>query len=422
MGVPGNMVRNVDMKLRGLALLMCTLLIAAAPAHADEHSFIATAEGTALKLTITPPDGEPQGLTFGASTALVQSESSEACEGTACASGAAAVEPFGETAQVTVTQEADSASAEGFVVPEPLEPILAGALGVATAEAAPAPAPTAQGTATSGEIEINLARSLLEPLSEDLDGAVDEIVDGLEPLLDPVQENDPSGLTEQVETLIRDLVPALADQPLTTVRIGASTAAADDSPEGSEGITTARATAEGAVIELAPVPTVAADGLFRVVVGEATALAQTDQTTGTSSSKGSIVRLFVADLTTVEPDDYQEVDIATDQPETCVGESPLLLCIIAGGTADEVGGADAVAVAAAVRIQAFADADTPDSDNPLPGITLAVAEAVASVGAEGPAAPNPEEPTLPSTGGGMALVGFIVLGAGAVTAERLRRR
>ena len=410
------------MKLRMLALVICTLLVAAVPAQADEHTFIGSSEGTALKLTITPPGGEPQGLTFGASGALVQSESSEECKGTACATSAAAVEPFGQTASVSVTQRPDSASAEGFVVPEQLAPILSGALGTATAQAAPAPAPVADGTATSGAVEINLVNSVLEPLAEDLDGAVDQIVDGLQPLLDPLQENDPSGLTEQVETLIRDLVPALADQPLTTVRIGASTAHADDSVKGSDGVTSARATAEGAVIELAPVPTVAVNGLFRVVVGEATAVAQTDQTTGTTSSKGSIVRLFVADLTTVEPDDYQEVDIATDQPETCVGESPLLLCIIAGGTADEVDGADATAVAAAVRIRAFADADAPDSGNPLPGVTLAVAEAVAAVSAAGPAAPSPDEPTLPSTGGGMALVGFIVLGAGAATAGRLRRR
>jgi hypothetical protein len=411
------------MKLRSIALLICTLLMVAAPAHADQHTFIGTAEATALKLTITPPGDSPQGLTFGASGATVQSDTSEDCDGTACASGAAAVEPFGETAQVTVTQRADSASAEGFVVPEPLEPILSGALGIATAQATPSPAPTADGTATAGELQINLVNSLLEPLREDLEGGVNELVDGLAPLLDPLQENDPSGLTEQVETLIRDLVPALADQPLTTVRIGASTSHADDSAEGSEGITTARATAQGAVIELAPVPTVAADGLFRVVVGEATALAQTDQTTATTSSKGSIVRLFVADLTTPEPDDYQEVDIATDQPETCVGESPLLLCIIAGGTADEVDGADATAVAAAVRIQAFADADAPDADNPLPGITLAVAEAIAGVSAAGPTAVSPDdEPTLPSTGGGMALIGFVVLGAGAATAGRLRRR
>ena len=410
------------MRLRSIALLIATLLIAAAPAQADEHSYIGTAEATALKLTITPPGGEPQGLTFGASGATVQSEPSEDCKGTACASGAAAVEPFGETAQVAVTRRSDSASAEGFVVPEPLEPILAGALGVATAEAAPAPAPTANGTATSGEVEINLVRSLLEPLSENLDGAVNQIVDGLQPVLDPLQEGDPSGLTEQVETLIRDLVPALADQPLTTIRIGASSSRADDSAQETQEFTRARATAEGAVIELAPVPTVAVNGLFRVVVGEATAEAATDQTTGTTSSKGSIVRLFVADLMTPKPDDYQEVDIATDQPETCVGESPLLLCIIAGGTADEVDGADATAVAAAVRIRAFADADAPDAENPLPGITLALAEAVAAVSAAGPAGPSPDDPELPSTGGGMALVGFLVLGAGAATVTRLRRR
>lgn len=409
------------MAMRSVALLVCTFLLAAVPAQADEHSFIATADTTALKLTVTPPDGEPQGITFGANEATVQSEVSEVCEGIACARSAAAVEPFGETVKVAVTKRADSASAQAFALPDELSPVLTGALGTATAAATPEPSPTAQGTATAGELEVNLVRSLLEPLAEDLDGAVDEIVDGLQPLLDPLQENDPSGLTEQVETLITDLVPALADQPLTTVRLGGSSAAADDSAEGDDGITAASATAEGAVIELAPVPTVAARGLFRVVVGEATVLAQTDQTTATTSSKGSIVRLFVADLTTPEPDDYQEVDIATDQPETCVGESPLLLCIIAGGTADEVDGPDATALAAAVRIRAFSDADTADAGNPLPGLTLAVAEARADVSAQAPAPPS-DEPTLPSTGGGLALAGLLVLGAGAAAARGLRRR
>lgn len=408
------------MRLRSAALFVCMLLLAAAPAHADAHSLIGTAEATALKLTITPPDGEPQGLTFGASGATVQSDSSEACKGTACAVGAAAVEPFGQTARVSVTDKADSATAEGFRAPEQLQPILSGTLGMGKAAASPPPAPMAQGLATAGALEINLVNSLLEPLGEDLDGAVDQLVDGLQPLLDPLQENDPSGLTEQVETLVRDLVPALVDQPLTTLRMGASTSQADDSAKGTEDLTRARATADGAVIELAPVPSVATDGLFRVIVGEATAVAQTDQTTGTASSKGSVVRLLVADLTTPEADDYQEVDVATDQPETCVGQSPLLLCIIAGGTADEVDGADATAVAAAVRIQAFADADAPDSDNPLPGITVAAAEAIATVSAAGPT--PPDEPTLPSTGGGMALVGFLILGAGTATAARLRRR
>jgi hypothetical protein len=411
------------MTLRIIAILVSTLLLIAAPAQAaTDHSFIGTAEATALKLSITPPGGEAQGLTFGATGALVQSESSDDCEGIACATGAAAVEPFGETVQVVVTKKPQAANAEAFALPEELAPILTGALGVASATATPAPVPTADGVATAGELEINLVRTLLEPLEENLDGAVNQIVDGLQPLLDPLQENDPSGLTEQVETLIRDLVPALADQPLTTVRIGASSAGAADSPTDADGITSARATAEGAVIELAPVPTVAVNGLFRVVVGEATAVAQTDQTTGTTSSKGSIVRLFVADLTTVEPDDYQEVDIATDQPETCVGESPLLLCIIAGGTADDVDGADATAVASAVRIRAFADADAADAGNPLPGVTLSVAEAVAAVSAQAPEAPPADAPTLPSTGGGMALLGLAVLGAGAAAANGLRRR
>lgn len=409
------------MTLRRIAMVMAVLLTAAIPAQASEHTFIGTAEATALKLTITPPDGDPQGLTFGASTATVQSSAGDGCDGVACASGSAAVEPFGETAQVTVSNRSRAESAEGFVVPEPLEPLLSGALGIGAAEATPDP--FAQGTATAGTIEVNVVSSLLEPIQEDLDGAVDQIVDGLQPILDPLQEGDPTGLTEQVETLVRDLVPALANNPLTRVRIGASSSTAHDSAEGTEGLTIASATAEGAVIEVAPVPTVAADGLFRVQVGAATATAQTDQTTGATSSQGSIARLFVADLTTPEPDDYQEVNIASDQPEECFGESPLMLCIIAGGTATVEDGAEAAAVAAGVRIRLLADADDPDADNPFPGLTLAVAEAIAGVNAEGPAAPpEEEEPTLPSTGGGLGALGLGLMVAGGVAVAALRRR
>lgn len=415
------------MKAHLVAVAVSMVVAAAVPAQAAQRTFVGTAAATALKLTVTEPGGEPQGITFGASTALVQSSPSAECDGTACATSAAAVEPFGETARVVAASKPRTDSAEGFAVPEELAPILSGALGTATVSAEPAPGPVATAGATAGELQVHVAQSLIGPIQDDLDDAVEEVVDGLEPILGPVQGGDPTGLTDQVETLLRDLADALADNPLTVVRVGASTADAQDAP--GTGLTSATAVAEGAVIELAPVDSVAADGLFRIEAGASTATVSTDGTKITKSSKGSVVKVSVADLTTPAPDDYQAVDVATDQPEQCFGESPLLLCIIIGGTAEEASAGGAAATAAAVRIRAFADADAPDADNPLPGVTLAVAESVAGVNAgrtaviSDPPDPSadPDSPELPSTGGGLGALGLAVLGAGALTLRALRR-
>ncbi len=420
------------MRTKVIALAVCALVAAAAPASgAENREFIATANGTALKLTITEPGGEPQGVTVGASSALVQSSATKDCAGTACASSAAAVEPFGETADVVAKKTTKKDSAEGFVVPEGFEPILSGALGTATVTANPAPSPKADAEATAGSLEVNVLKTLLDPVQKELDGAVDQITDGLEPILGPVESGDPTGLTTEVRKLVDALIPALADNPVAVAEVGASGATAADS--GKTGVTTATAVAEGADVKLAPVPTLAPNGVFHVKVGDATATVTSDGEKATKSSKGSIVKLFVVDLSTAKAGDYREVDVATDQPEQCFGQSPLVICIIAGGTAEEGEGPQAGATAAAVRIRAFADADDPGANNPLRGLTLAVAEAVAGVNAaiDEPAVtvlerpepePDPEERELPSTGGGLIPLGLAVLGTGAFFVARLRRR
>lgn len=420
------------MKTRFVALAVCSLMLAAAPlSAAEDRAFVATADGTALKLTVTPPGGEAQGLTIGASSALVQSSASEACEATACATSATAVEPFGATASVAAKNSNQADTAEGFTAPAELEPILSGALGVASVSASPAPSPKAAGEATAGHLEVNVLNTALTPIKDDLDGAVDQIVEGLQPILDPAKEGDPTGLTTEVENLIDALVPALADNPLAMIEVGTSTAAASDAAK--KGLTSATATAAGADIKLAPVDVIAPNGLFHIQAGDATATVESDGTKATKSSKGSILKLFILDLSTPKVGDYQEVDVATDQPEQCVGESPLVLCIIAGGTAEDGEGAEGAATAAAVRIRAFADADDPANGNPLPGLTLALAEATAGVNVQlddidEPVTPpaddpdNPDQPELPSTGGGFGLLGVAVLGTGAYAVTRIRRR
>ena len=422
------------MRTTFVVLAVCTLLGATAPiSAAEDREFIATADGTALKLTITEPGGEPQGLTIGSSSALVQSSPSDACAGTACASSAAAIEPFGETATVVAKKTVQKDSAEGFTAPAEFEPVLDGALGTATVTANPAPAPRANGTATAGSLEVNVLDTLLDQgeIGQQLDGAVDELTESLTPVLDPLQENDPSGVLTEVEALIKELIAALDNNPLAVVEVGASTAEAQDFPK--KDLTVATATADGAEIQLAPVDVLAPEGLFKIVVGESSATVQSDGTKATKSSKGSIVKLLIADLSTPKDGDYQEVDVATDQPEQCFGESPLLMCVIVGGTAESGEGAEAAATGAAVRIKAFADADDPGANNPLPGLTLAVAEATAGVNVavedatdERPDVIERDDPTsdpeLPSTGGGLGLIGFAILGTGVFAVTRLRRR
>lgn len=427
------------MRSRVIALALCATVVMAVPAGASEHTFAGTAEATALKLTITPPGEEPQGLTFGASTATVQSSPSEACDGVACATGAAAVEPLGETAQVAITTGQEEETAQAFTVPPELEPLLSGALGTGTA-AADAEAPSATGSATAGELQVHVAQTLVGPIRDELgpqlDEVTNEISDSLQPVLEPLEDAPTADLVSGVRTLLEDLLNGLADLPIASVEIGQSTATAADSPKGDPGVTTATATAQGAAIELIPTPTVAPEGLFQIEVGDATASAQTDGTTGTTSSKGSVVKLRIRDPRVVDPsaeDAYQTVDVATDRPEECFGQSPLLMCIIIGGTAESGEGPEAGAVAAGVRIRVLADAEPDDAaadQNPLPGLTLAVAEAIAGVNAQLPEAPQPqpapdepeEQPVLPSTGGGLGALGAAILAAGGLLSLRLRRR
>ncbi len=421
------------MKLKLVALFVSCFLLAAVPASAADRLYIAEANATALQLTITEPGGEPQGLTFGSTGALVQSDAGGSCPATACATAAAAVEPFGERAVAVAKTGAKEDSAEGFTLPEGLEQILTGSLGVATVRAEPAPSPQSDATATAGLLEVTLAQSIADQIGDDLDGAVEQVADGLEPILTPIQEGESTDLTEEVEQLLRGLADSLQANPLAVVEVGASDAAASDNEKAA--LTKASATAEGVVVQVAPVEAVAPQGLFRVEVGAATASVESDGTKIKKSSEGSVARVFVADITTAKADDYQEVNVATDQPEQCFGQSPLVLCIIVGGTADNSEDGGAAVTAAAVRIKAFADADEPDADNPLPGLTLAVAEANAALNVEqtavavvGDPAPEPEpepeeEPrNLPSTGGGLAGLGFAVLGAGVLATRSLRRR
>lgn len=419
-------------------------MLAALPARAD-HNYIGTADAVALQLTLTPPGGEPQGITIGSTKSIVTATPApdQGCAGLVCASAAAAVEPFGETTNVVIKNpdgEAQQGSTTAFELPEPLQPLLTAEVGTATVKAVPPPGPSADADAQATNLNVTATQTIVAPLEEQVDEVAEQLAEELGTILEPLPD-ETDEVQQNVTNLLSNLVNAPADNPLATIELGTTATNATDSPKDQpdlDGVTLASAEAAGATVKILPVALIAPDGLFRVVVGNAKATARTNQQTSSASADGAIARLFVADLTTAAAD-YQEIPIQTGQPEQCGGQSPIIVCVTAGGGSTvkddpKTAGVSAGAEAAAVKITAFADAD--DAENPLPGLTLALAAASAGVNSAPPGTDpgtdpaDPADPTdpadpadpLPSTGGGWMIPGIAMLAAGSIAARGLRRR
>jgi hypothetical protein len=401
------------MRIRlGLLAVSALLVAIAAPAGAN-HTYNGTASATALRLAVTPPGAEPQALTIGFTEARVQSAPVEGgCEAdaAACARAAAATEPFGTTAEARAPGEPTRAESVAFAIPEPLDQILAAQIAVAVAEAQLEPT-RGQSDAAVSTIDVTLTQTLGEQVPQ-IPDAVEQVTEALSPVLD----SDPTGqVGPRVKGVLERIAENLGSAPLATVVAGPANSTSVD----ADGVTTATAKSNGAVITLVPTPEsvpLAPQGLIVIEVGAAFATATTDQTTATAEFDPALVRVRVFDPN--EESGFREIEIAQDAERTCVGQSPLIACIGAGSGRTEMNGAAAAAEAQGVTVQLF--------EAPLPQVNLDLAIASAAVNAAPPPPPPPPpvvpDPDLPRTGGALALPALALGGVGLAGFAALRRR
>jgi hypothetical protein len=380
--------------------------------------FIGSAEAVGLELTL-----QGDGLIFGKTEATVQSGAVE--EGFGCPEGQVACSlaggaiPFSEEITAHAPGNEGPNADEAGAIPEGPDQLLSGTFAPVEAEASEAPAASAD--ALSGELGITATQTLAEETEGQLQDGLREFSDEV---LGPIAEGDDSGTFDRVKESFDLIIDNLDQAPLVTVALGPSAAAAD----GTEGVS-ASAAAEGARIVVAPLPEAVEgfplEGLAVVEVGSASANASTDGESGEADFDPAIARISLLDPTDGSID---EIEIATDEPQTCLPgleDTPLRICITAGGGDVTQDGPAAAAVASGVRIEALTE--DPDADPVEPVAVLALADAVAGVNSADPE-PEPEppapepEPDLPRTGPAFMLPAVLLLGIGSASLFAIRRR
>lgn len=393
---------------RALVSLTAAIVLVGASAAlaATPDAYLGHSTATGLNLTLTPPDGDPQGLTIGFTEAAVDSGDVEPGEDgvdrgcdddahLACAD-AAGEAIFGEHAIAFWPGNEGPNDATAFTLPEEFAPLLEVELGQATAQAGDGP----DATADAGAAEITLtANEQLPP----------ELSEGLQEITGPICEGTADTPLERLGCSLDQVVEDITQVPLVKIYLGPTTS--ETVVDGDH--VTATGTAQGAVIVVMPTEASTAEnpeGYVIVEVGAAQATAQTDQFEASADFDPAILRIRILDVTTGE---YDEIPVEGDTG--CAAEdTPLEICVVAGSGSTTVDGASAAARAAGVQISALAD--------PLPTLDLALASAEAAVTAApapAPAAVAPDEPSMPRTGGGYILPGLLLLG-GAIGIRRLR--
>lgn len=232
-------------------------------------------------------------LAFGITSSRTANGATDECEGIACATAAAAVEPFGEQASATSPGNPGPNEVQAFDVGEDADPqleqLLAATVGAATAQTSDQP--SAAGTANGATIDLVLTQTVVDnlppELTEGLQDGISQIVEGLE----PVAEGDPTGviggLTETLDGLLADL----SASPLFRLQLGESASTSDF----AEGTVSARAQAAGAILTILPTPEstpLVPQGLAIIEVTPSFAEASADGTNeATANAEGSIARI-----------------------------------------------------------------------------------------------------------------------------------
>jgi hypothetical protein len=412
-----------------LALLL--LVVAALPAGGQSSggSYSAAAASSGLELRL----GGQDAIVVGRTDARLASGPAPGCPdgALACASGLGLV-GAGEsaTAQRPGNLGPNTVAPQG-TVGTPLAQALDLAIGAATAQVTEPPRPRSLAGAQAASIDVTLTQSLFQqapPLQEAVDGALE----GIGTVLDPIGEQDPSGVVNRIDATLEDLLGDLASAPIVSIEVGPTISEALHSETG----TAATSTSAGLRLVLAPTPQnlpLAPEGLVILDVGSASATASTDERTGAASFSPAIARVRIFDPTTgtYSPDEV----IASGEGRQCLSDTGappeltdnLNLCVTAGGGNTTQQGPAAASRASGVSIEAFAGG--------MELLTLNLADATAGVNAAPPvaqAAPSPQpspspSPTgapLPRTGPAVAAtpLAAALLACGALVGVGLLRR
>lgn len=364
------------MRIKTTAVLAAVLLLLLAVPASANHTYVGTARATGLELSI---DG--QAVTLGFAEAAVQSAASDdgcgAERGEACATGAGAL-VLGQSAEAHTPGGLEEAVVPAFPIPGDALPFLGGDVGAGRAW-------TEVGDHERSAWGEGAATSLTLTVPGDIEDVevVQERLDRIAATL-PEPDGEPADLPERLRVAVDVLREDLGAAPLAAFAGGATRAEAED----TAGVTTASATASGAVLVIGPtaasVLPAEPEGLIIIEVGEAVATTTTDQTTASASFTAAPVTVRVFDPL---EGDYEVVEVAPGESACAAEGTPLETCVVAGDGDDTVEGAGAASGAAGVGISTLAD--------PLPTLTLSLSQAEAAV-ASAPAPPAPSPSPSPS--------------------------
>lgn len=379
--------RSRSIALFALTFIVLTLF-AGPSASADTTlptSYSAKATAVALELNV-----------FGHGITLGFSHAENASEPNALARGIGALVPdLGNQQDQTASANNDTPTADEPLACGPITlpqdfPVVDLASACSSASAVISDTfPSSEGNAAVANIDVN-AGTVLTQLGPQVNGAIGQLLDGLKPVFDAV---DNQGIN--ANTLLSDIIGAITDDgDLVRIALGPSksTSGADAASE------TATASAQGAVIEVLPRTALHLQPVITINVGAATNTITIDRNTAqaTVNYLPSLITVTLADdiATALNLTEDQKSVSVVPGVNQCFLPAPLTSCIsIAAGTQGVTDDGITHAEASGVSLQLLTGVQD--------GVTLNLAgTSVQGVGAiETTREAPPEGPSLARTGG-----------------------
>lgn len=409
---PVRMAGRLSAVVGALALAGSLAVPAGAQAQADAYAAASRADGVLVRI---------EGNQVSIASATANADSSPA----ASATGAGFFTP-GHTEGATSAEVTEDGQQDGSAEPvcsdleaPPEMPVLDAIGACSTSQAAvQGGLPSSTATATGGVISVGVEDL---PIGEiPIGDAVDQIIEGLGPIFDGLED---AGI--DAGTLINELLEAILEGDVATIEMGQASATVAE----ADGRVTATGTIQGAVIGLFDRGELLGGPLVTITLGEASASVTRTRATGEMSPSfaPAPVTIDIADDVPL-PDEFPDpIELPPGQSQCIPLPPPLESCITAGGGTTETTDEEVTAKAAAVRI---------DLLNGLPegGITVALSNAEAGIAAVAPPAPSTSStvqpttpptapPTLPRTGGGdpwFPAAGWSLVGLAVVTGVTAR--
>jgi hypothetical protein len=372
-------------------------------------------QGLTLGAALSQADSTPLAVGAGIGQCELIGEGTESPEDVAC-TGASM-----EKSKAPGSGGADGETCATPPLPAPLDTVIELALACGSSESAIVEgAPT---TLNSGRIG-NLAAQLnLSGISQELEDAKDQVVDGLEDII--------GNLPAEAQTLLDEILAAVDEGEALRLHLGPTRS--DIVPQGDQ--IEVLSTAKGAEIgvlgipdldrEGNPIPDTAnalEDGLMTIEIGDSLSRAVFDKgdASATAEAEAALVRVKVLDITQTPPA-YEVIEVAPGETQTILPDTPLESTIVAADstTAEEDGEARAASDAVSLHLLKGVEG----------GIEVALARTTAGVTvSQETDQVKPRQPTdpLPATGGTdfpvLLLVIGIAAGIGALVARRVVRR